>query len=173
VDRLARSVGRHTSPAKIDQPSPTGPCDHKQWDDPKALLADSRTPARPPAANAPEVSVTRRDGRLALDYDFSKRAGPEPEKLIVTINSPNEHDVPPRTFNFTVEGTLKGSIDTRLPLGEAKEYDVYVSTLDASGRPSKSMLTMLYPAGAKRGGAPPGLRQVGRAVAWIRGLFGG
>jgi hypothetical protein len=158
----------------IDQPSPTGPGAHKHWNDPRVLLDASRPSARPPAAAAPEVTVTRKDGRLRLDYDFSKRAGPEPQKLIVTVNSSDEHTIPPRTFNFTVESTLRGSVDTRLTLSETQEYDVYVSTQDASGKPSESKLTMLYPAGSKGHGLPPGVHQTlkvaGHAVAWIRGI---
>jgi hypothetical protein len=148
----------------IDQPSPKGPCAHKQWDDPKRLVEDSRTPARRDPARPPEIEVARRGGRLSLEYDFSHRPGPEPHKLVVTVNSVDDR-LPPRTFTFTVEGALRGSVETRVTLSEKQHYDIYVSTTDANGKPSESKLTELEPAGLLRRGSLPVLPFIGRIVA--------
>jgi hypothetical protein len=153
---------------KIDQPSPQGPSAHKQWGDPKKLVEESRTPTRSDPLDAPEVEVTRRDGRLRLEYDFSKHEGAEPQKLIVTVNSKDDR-LPPRTFTFTVEGALLGTIATRLRLSEAQHYDVYVSTTDADGKPSESKLTEIDPAGQVQRGGIRILQWIGRRVAWLRG----
>jgi hypothetical protein len=156
----------------IDQPSPNGPSAHTQWPDPKDLVKHSRTPTRVDPAHPPEVEVARRDGRLVLEYDFSKRAGPEPQKLVVTVNSIDDR-LPPRTFTFPVDKALKGTIAEPLGLNEAQHYDVYVSTTDAEGKPSESKYTEIDPAGETQpGGGIPILPWIGRVVAWIRRVFG-
>jgi hypothetical protein len=154
----------------VDQPSPEGPCAHKQWDNPKRLLEDSRMPPRRNATAAPEVTVIRRNGRLQLDYDFSKRTAAQPVALVVTVNSVDDR-LPPRTFTFTVEGALRGTTETRLALSDKQHYDIYVSTTDASGKPSESKLTMLQPVGEKQPGGVPLLPLVGRVVASLRRAF--
>jgi hypothetical protein len=154
----------------IDQPSPTGPVAHEQWDDPKRLLEESRSPARRDPARPPEVEVARRAGRLRLHYDFSRRPGPEPDKLVVTVNSVDDH-LPPRTFTFTVEGAVRGTIDTRLALSDGQHYDIYISTTDVDGRPSESKLTMLEPVGERQPASIPILPAIGRFVAFVRGVL--
>jgi len=156
----------------IDQPSPTGPCAHAQWSDPKRLLEDSRTHTHGEAASPPEVKVSRQGGRLRLDYDFSKRTGSEPAKLVVTVNSVDDR-LPPRTFTFPVQDVMRGSVETRLRLSDAQHYDIYVSTTDAEGKPSESKLTMLGPPGKKDGGTFSILPPLGRGVAWLRRRLGG
>jgi hypothetical protein len=154
----------------IDQPSPTSPCAHKQWDDPKRLLEDSREPAHGKALAPPEVDVRRHDGRLAINYDFSARTGSPPHKLVVTVNSVDDK-LPPRTFTFSVEGALRGQIETRLVLSDTQHYDVYVSMTDSDTKPSASKLTMLQPLGQKQRKGLPLLPLVGRLVARLRGAF--
>jgi hypothetical protein len=156
----------------VDQPSPRGPSAHIQWEDPKRLLEQSRMPTHPEAASPPEVKVSRQGGRLRLEYDFSKRAGPEPEKLVVTVNSVDDH-LPPRTFTFAVQGAVRGNVETRLPLSSTNHYDIYVSTTDVGGKPSESKLTMLEPAGKRRPTAQSILPNIGRFVAWFRRRFRG
>ena len=95
---------------------------------------------------------------------------PPPQKLVVTVNSVDDK-LPPRTFTFSVEGALRGQIETRLVLSDAQHYDVYVSMTDSNGKPSASKLTMLQPLGrADRQGLPL-LPQLGRLVARLRGAF--
>jgi hypothetical protein len=154
----------------LDQPSPTGPCDHKQWADPKKLLDYAIATTRPPGAKPPDVTVRRKDGRLRIDYDFSNRPEPDPEKLVVTVNSPDEKATPPRTFTFTVAGAVRGTIDTRLVLPEERQYQVCVSTEDADRRPSESDCTTLYRAGFRYQPARA-VRLVTRGLAWIEDLL--
>ena len=123
------------------------------------------------ATAAPEVEVTRRNGQLQLDYDFSKRTEQGPWSLVVTVNSVDDH-LPPRTFTFKVEGPLQGMIETRLALSDKQHYDIYMSTTDARGKPSESKLTMLRPVGVKQQlGAVPVMPLVGRVVALLRRAF--
>jgi hypothetical protein len=132
----------------LEQPSPAGPAAHGQWVDPDLLRATAirRTPTRPQPP--PDVVVSRRDDRLHVAYDFTNRTGPEPSKLVVTVNSADEKGVPPRTWTFGVESTQSGEIVTRLDLAPDRRYDVYTSVTaaaDAHGVPSASVLTELGP----------------------------
>ena len=155
----------------VDQPSPTGPFAHDQWRDPALLLASSKTPERKKPSSPPEVTIERQGGRLVLQYDFSRRSGSQPEKLVVTVNSRDDR-VPPRTFTFGVQNAVRGRMETRVPLADNQHYDIYVSTTDASGRPSESKLTLLDPAGSRQAGGLPILPVLGRAVERIRRLLG-
>jgi hypothetical protein len=130
----------------LEQPSPAGPAAHAQWADPDVLRATAitRAPARPEPP--PDVVVSRRDGRLHVAYDFTNRTGPQPTKLVVTLNSVDEKGVPPRTWTFGVESTQSGEIVTRLDLASDRRYDVYTSVsaaADDHGVPSASVLTEL------------------------------
>jgi len=126
----------------LHQPSPRGPLPHKQWDDPKKLVEDAVVAKRPEALPPPEVSIERRSERLWLAFDFSGRAGGRPERLVVTVNSVDDK-LPPRTYTFALEPAVRGSLHTDIELATAKRYDIYVSTVDADGRPSESVL--VYP----------------------------
>ena len=132
----------------LEQPSPAGPAAHDQWLDPDLLrtTAIRRAPRRP--GPPPDVVVSRRGGRLHVAYDFTDRTGPEPSKLVVTVNSADEKGVPPRTWTFGVESTQSGEIVTRLDLAPDRRYDVYTSVTAAAddrGAPSASVLTELGP----------------------------
>jgi hypothetical protein len=128
----------------IGQPSPRGPTAHAQWDDPSVLLQQARTHQRPAALPPPEAQVERRHGRLVAMYDFTARPEPRPEKLVITVNSVDDK-LPPRTFTFTVDPSLRGTIETDVEMRESQHYDVYVSTTDADGRPSESRLVLIDP----------------------------
>lgn len=155
----------------IEQPSPDGPCAHKQWDDPRILLEDVKTHVPRTPVAAPEVRVERRTGRLAIEFDFSGRAGHPPEKIVVTVNSVDDR-LPPQTYTFGVEGALRGTLETRVDAHPAKHYDVYVSTTDSAGRPSESRLTVLDPVAQQRQRSWQSvLPRVGRLVAWARERF--
>jgi hypothetical protein len=132
----------------LEQPSPAGPAAHDQWLDPDLLRATAirRAPRQP--GPPPDVVVSRRNGRLHVAYDFTNRTGPEPSKLVVTVNSADEKGVPPRTWTFGVESTQSGEIVTRLDLAPDRRYDVYSSVTAAAddrGAPSASVLTELGP----------------------------
>jgi hypothetical protein len=161
--------------AGVEQPSPPGPAQHAQWADPSVLLptALERAPAHPAAA--PEVVVSRRDGRLHVAYDLSHRTGPEPANLVITVNSVDEHGVPPRTFTFGVEGTLSGELATRLTLTPDGHYDVYTSVTgvadDRGGVPSASVLTQLDPGEAELGPRRTPLAVAKRALWSVTQFF--
>ena len=156
---------------KIDQPSPRGPAAHTQWDRPETLRDRARTHERPAALPAPAVKVERRDGRLAVSFDFPL-AGLKPGRLVMTVNSPDDA-LPPRTFTFALERTLRGTIETRVPLVESQRYEVSVSVTDIDGRPSESTdLVLIEAAGKSRPFYEPVRAAVGRAVGGILGRFG-
>jgi hypothetical protein len=156
--------------AGLDQPSPTGPCRHAQWEHPAALLDGARTAKRSEAAPAPPVEVSRADSRLHLAYDFSGHPGPKPDRLVVTVNSEDD-SIQPRTFTFVVDTALKGTIATSVALEASHRYDIFVSATDAQGRPSESALTLIRPAGAKEPGTIGGLPVLGRFANAVRRLF--
>ena len=61
---------------------------------------------------------------------------------MVTVNSADDK-LPPQTYTFALEPALRGSLQTDIELAAGKRYDIYVSTVDADGRPSESVL--VYP----------------------------
>ena len=61
---------------------------------------------------------------------------------MVTVNSADDK-LPPQTYTFALEPALRGSLQTDIELATGKRYDIYVSTVDADGRPSES--TLVYP----------------------------
>jgi len=155
----------------LEQPSPTAPCLHSQWDDPRTLLKDARTFTPPRTARRPpEVELRRVDGRLVIELDFSAHEA-RVERLVVTLNS-RDDPLPPRTFTFALDQVIRGSIETRLELDPAKSYDIYVSSTDPEGRPSQAKLQLI---GAVS--PPPPLPQrlllrVAGVVVAIRRAFG-
>jgi hypothetical protein len=126
----------------LHQPSPRGPLPHKQWDDPQRLVDDAVEAARPEALPPPEVRIERRSERMHLAFDFSGRTEGRPERLVVTVNSADD-DLSPQTYTFAIEPVIRGRLETDIELATAKRYDIYVSTVDADGRPSESVL--VYP----------------------------
>jgi hypothetical protein len=141
-----------TNPAETR--SPNAPSQHAQWMDPSLLLKTAVTRPRKHPPPPPDVTVTRESGTLHVAYDFTHREGPEPSKLIVTVNSSDQHGVPPQTYSYDVPGKSTGQIDTGLPLEADKHYDVYTSVTslaaDGTGVPSASHLTEFAPAGELR-----------------------
>jgi hypothetical protein len=136
--------GTHARVPGIEQPSPDGPCAHAQWADPQKLVDRARAHTRPASQPEPEVLVQRRNGRLVVEFDFSAHPERHPERLVITINSVDDK-LPPRTYTFAVEPALRGRIETEVELKDRQHYDVYVSTTDAEGRPSKSRLILIDP----------------------------
>jgi len=156
----------------IDQPSPRGPVGHPQWGDPLRLSDRARTHTRPAALPAPDVGIERKNGRLLISFDFSKRAPPKPERLVMTVNSPDE-SLPPRTFTFAVEPALRGSVETRVELTDSHRYEVYVSITDTQGRPSESNLVLIDPVDAKsRNLFERVVPAIGRAIGATLGRLG-
>ena len=159
----------------IDQPSPRGPSAHRQWHDPDSILATAVQPVRKDAIAPPAVTIVRDQGRLRIDFDFSRQQGPPATSLQVTVNSRDEAGVPPRAYTFGVAETRRGTLNTTIPLDPAKHYDIYTST--AAGTPpipSESVLTEIDPAGpvARVPAAEKALGALSRMVARLRGQLG-
>jgi hypothetical protein len=159
----------------IDQPSPRGPSAHGQWTNPDSILATAVQPVRKAAIDPPAVTIARDRGRLRVDFDLSRKQGALATSLQVTVNSRDEHGVPPRTYTFGLIETQSGTLRTTIPLDPAKHYDIYTAT--AAGTPpmpSASVLTELNPAGAvaRVPVAERALGALSRAVARLRGQLG-
>jgi hypothetical protein len=156
----------------VHQSSPMGPGRKPQWLRPERLLDDSRRPAVHAAPAAPDVRVEREGGSLRLEFDFSRHLGDAPRSLVLTVNSSDERQTPPRTYTFNVEDTVRGTLSTRIPVSPEKHYDIYTSTTSGDPpMPSESRLTELEPVGRRQAGtALPRrlLQQLGRGVAWLR-----
>ncbi len=152
----------------LHQPSPQGPLPHKQWRDPKRLLTGAVTAKRLDAAPPPEVSIGRAQERMTLRFDFSRRGQERPERLVVTVNSAQDK-LPPRTFTFALEPVVRGTLETDIELAKGKEYDVYVSTVDAHGRPSASDLVPVDETAPRAKPWQKALSLVSRTVARLRG----
>ena len=157
----------------IDQPSPRGPAAHDSWTNPDGALATAWEPQRKTAVAAPTVVIARVQGRMRVDFDFTRNAtAPPPASLQVTVNSRDEAGVPPRTYTFQLVQTRRGTLVTDVPLDPAKHYDIYASTTSGDPPiPSESVLTELGPAGkvARVPFAEQALGSFGRMVARIRG----
>jgi hypothetical protein len=156
----------------IDQPSPRGPAAHGQWDNPNLLLATAVEPVRKDAIAAPVVIIARDQGQMRIDFDFTHQTGPPAASLQVTVNSRDEAGVPPRTYNFGVAETRRGTLNTTIPLDPGKHYDIYTSTTAGTPPiPSASVLTLINPAGAvaKVPIAEQALGSLSRLIARLRG----
>jgi hypothetical protein len=161
------------SKAVLDSFSPRSPGTRKVWRDPGSTLDDATTAAARTPPRAPDVQITRGPGdRLEIAYDFSDRDIP-PSALVVTVNSRDEHGVPPMTHTFEDLGAqARASRQTDIAVDPAHHYDIYASTV--AGNPPKasaSTLTELEP--VKPEANLPFLQRVAmvlaRIVAWIRG----
>src|SRR3954451_10851404 len=155
----------------LETGSPTAPCRHGQWERPAALLEQARAIKRSPAAPPPSVEVSRARGYLQLAYDFSGNRPQKPDRLVVTVNSEDD-SIQPRTFTFVVDTSLSGTIATSVELVSTQRYDVYVSAVDAEGKPTESALPLIRPTGAEEPESIPVLPALARVVNAIRRLFG-
>ena len=158
---------------KLESDSPGGPSTHDQWEDPAKLVAKA---ANRPAgavrkdAESPNASLTaRRLGRrLLVRCDASGfPADDPPDRLVVTVNSREEHTMPPRTFTFSVGGRRPTSfVAEQVVLDPEKPYDVDLSVTTASGLPSKSVKVAISPQQP-----PPGATLKGELALigiWVR-----
>ena len=135
----------------VDQPSPESPCMREHWGDPaalreKALARPPREPGKPGSerrakagAKPPAVSVSRRNGFLRIDYDFSE-LGERPHSIVVGVNSQDELRTSPRTYTFRVEWVERATLDTRIECAPDKRYDIHYSTVGESGAATMSSL---------------------------------
>lgn len=152
---------------------PTAPCTHAQWRRPDALLekravvreqADDRDPAW--------LRARRRRGRLLLEFDFRRMPEP-PQRLLATVNSEDEPDVPPRVCRFGLRTVSMGSLQTRVELDPGKHYDVALAVVDAAGRPTDAEVFVFAPSTGLRGLIGRLGAAAGRLVHLLRLVFGG
>lgn len=152
---------------------PGGPCRHLQWTEPEKLL--EKEAVTPPGARDPEepkLGARRRRNRLLLEFDFSAMPEP-PRRLVATVNSEDEAEVPPRSFHFGLRTVVIGSLQTRIELEAEKHYDVSLAVVDGQGRPTAAKIVLFDP-----GTGFKGLRNrlgaaLGRFVYLLRLAFGG
>lgn len=122
--------------------APTGPGRKKQWNRPTEWLNEATQTRLVKGQAAPDVRVTREEGKLRIDYDFTRR-NPRPVELVVTVNSRDEKGVPPKAHNVTdFDPSASASVTTDIALDPAKHYDVYTSTIGGDPpKPSESTLS--------------------------------
>lgn len=149
-----------------DQPSPTSPCRHQQWDHPDALVPDAKVHRRhrPRGAPPPPVNVRRRRGRLWFAYR-KPRSGRPPYALQLNVNS-SDDPYAPRTYTFEIKWAEEQSVSTTIELARKKSYEVYVAVADADGRATDSQLIEIDP-------FPPklDLRGLARAIGWVTYVY--
>jgi hypothetical protein len=161
----------------LESYSPTGPGARTVWRNPASLLdgaseAAARTPAPAPAP-APDVRIARGGGnRMEIAYDFAGRPDDAPRALVVTVNSRDEHGVPPVTHTFEDLAAARGTLRTDVVLEPARHYDISTSMVTGDPPvPSASTLTELGPVvpEPERPLWQRVTRYLAPIVAWLRG----
>jgi hypothetical protein len=156
----------------LESHSPTGPGARTAWRNPAGLLDRATAATAQPPPPAPAVRITRGgDNRLEIAYDFAHRHDP-PRALVVTVNSRDEHGVPPMTHTFEGLAAARGTLRTDVVLDPARHYDIFTSAVAGDPPvPSASTLTELGPVVAepKRPLWQRVTRFVAPIVAWLRG----
>jgi hypothetical protein len=117
----------------FDSDSPTGPCRHAQWEDPRELAPDlpaaARAVRRPTEAVGPATltkAEARREGdRLLIEYEARAADRRALRGLVVTLNSPDDK-APPRTRTIETDRPA-GAVEWPRPIDPGKHYDVHVS----------------------------------------------
>jgi hypothetical protein len=115
----------------LEEPSPTGPAQHRQWRQPDALFAKSirRDPKKP--LHPPELEATRKGNDLWVKLELAgHELGGILHKLLATVNSHDEKGVPPKTFTFDIgDQADSGQFDTGYRLDPHKRYEVDLSVI--------------------------------------------
>jgi hypothetical protein len=134
----------HWGGSRTGYGGPGAPCAHPQWEHPAGLIAKAREHDAKRAPGSPLLHVSRRRGRLAVDFDGSQ-SEQALKRLIVTVNSADEHHTPPRPFRFAVSEVEAGSLQTRIQLAADKHYDVRVAVVDLNDRPTAAQIFLFAP----------------------------
>jgi hypothetical protein len=115
----------------LEEPSPTGPGQHRQWREPDSLFTKSvvRTAQKP--AQPPELDATRQHDELWVKLELAGHdLGGTPLKLLATINSHDEKGVPPKTFTFDIANQGdSGQFNTGVRLDAHHRYEVDLSVI--------------------------------------------
>jgi len=163
----------HWGGSRAGGKGPTGPCAHAQWKAPERLIATAYQGEEEGAEpDAPRIWVRRRRNRLLLEFDFSPMPEP-PKRLIATINSSDEPEIAPRAFRFALRSVVLGTLQTRIELEPAKNYDVSVAVIDEQDRPTAAEVFILAPSTGLLGLRRRITSGFGRLVHLIRLAFGG
>jgi hypothetical protein len=152
---------------------PGAPSIHDQWTHPDALMAKQpRVRHQEPAPDDPRLWARRRRGRLLLEFDFTHLSSP-PRRLVATVNSEDETDVPPHTHRFALMTVVLGSLQTSIAIDPEKHYDVSLAIVDGDGRPSGAQIFVLGPSAGIRGLIGRLGAAAGRLVHLVRLALGG
>ncbi|MGI8728695.1 MAG: Vps62-related protein [Solirubrobacteraceae bacterium] len=151
----------------VESGAPTGPGQKKQWSEPDKLLDDkAESSEHGRGADGPAVQALRAGGRPRIVYDVTTRR-PQPDKLVVTVNSQDEAGMPPLTTTIPVHSTGKGRVTTEIVLDSLKRYDIRVSTVAGDPPiPSEATRTDIVAIGDR----VPTLKPVQRLLGLISGL---
>jgi hypothetical protein len=138
----------------LDSDSPTGPAVHAQWKDPLKLEGSARAEAREAAGPEgpppippppPRISAEWAGDRIQVDYEaFPTPQGDWPDGLVVTVNSPDEHE-PPTTEQIPIEEHA-GVVELETPVDPAHRYDLFASVATPDALGSESVRVDLAPA---------------------------
>jgi hypothetical protein len=163
----------HWGGSRTGYAGPTAPCAHDQWDNPESLMTHQAVvPEDAPEPHAPELWARRRRNRLLLEFDFSPMRQP-PKRLIATVNSEDEPDVPPQAYRFALRTVVLGSLQTRVELDPQKHYDVALAVVDAEDRPTAAKIVIFAPSTGLLGLRRRLTAAVGRLIHLLRLAFGG
>ncbi len=163
----------HWGGSRAGGKGPTGPCAHDQWEKPESLIETAyQGEEEGEEPNAPRLWARRRRNRLLLEFDFSPMSAP-PSRLIATVNSPDEADLPPRAHRFALRSVVLGSLQTRVELEADKHYDISVAVTDEKGRPTAGQVFVLGPSSKLLGIRRRITSSFGRLVHLVRLAFGG
>jgi hypothetical protein len=159
--------------SRAGYPGPTAPCEHDEWTVPEKLMEHRAVVADgPQEPDAPRLWARRRRNRLLLEFDFSHMPQP-PKRLLATVNSEDEPDVPPRVYRFALRTVSMGSLQTRVALEPEKHYDVSLAVIDAEDRPTAAKIAIFAPSAGLRGIVTRLGAAAGRLVHLVRMAFGG
>jgi hypothetical protein len=151
---------------------PTGPFAHDQWSDPESLIRTAyQGEEEGELPDAPQIWARRRRNRLLLEFDFSPMPAP-PSRLIATVNSSDEPDIPPRAFRFALRAVVRGTLQTRIELEAGKHYDISVAVIDEQGLPTSAKVFVLAPSSGLLGLRRRITSGFGRLVHLTRLAFG-
>jgi hypothetical protein len=117
----------------LNSNSPTGPCRHGQWEDPRKLAPDlpaaaatvRRVTEAPPPVALVKAEARRDKDRLLVDYEARSAEGRGLRGLVVTVNS-SDDTAPPATRTIETD-QLTGTAEWPQPIDPAKHYDVHAS----------------------------------------------
>jgi hypothetical protein len=117
----------------LDGDSPGGPITHGAWGKPELLADHAIAHEKRPIAIGPPVGVRRSKAGLKLRFDFTKALDPI-DRLVLTAKAANEA---PLTKTVVVDSIARGQIVTHDMLDPQMSYAIDISTISATGVPTK------------------------------------